>query len=466
MNFIGRLRGLLIGVMVGVVAALSSPVAYAGGYVSSEGAAEAACQASIAAFNAQNPGSYQCAADPSQGPDTLSSQTMNTYYNTWQDVDTWSYPASGPPVNPCMAIPSVPSTYLRGKYLVGFSAPEMSPASAGPQISCAISFIPLSPPILDPNSGQWYTFVSATPSGNPAGGTGVTDGNGDTPSPEPPIPTMPMVTVTATPQVCGGGSCYDAASNQFAAVDSDGNQIILPGPTADSSAGGCTSGANSSICGGSPNAPLPPAPPNSPISSPPTQVQNVDTFTQANPTTGANQTVTIATYSASPGGTTSGQGPGDSGPPKTAPASGSSSGTGTYGSGVNCGTPPACTGDVPTCGVVQQVWFTRCGATLEDPDATGQPDWTKPNPANETAWAVTPAQNSDVFTSNTTGTSGLDSAGWHGNTCPILPTVDTGFGVYQIGDQESFCNWLAAIRACVLVFGAYLAVRILGGSKA
>jgi len=462
--FFRRLIGFFFGVCVAFVATLiSSSVVYASSNPSYD-AAIAACQAvepsspSLPAGTCEN-----MAGDPGD----VRYWYINVYGQNAGD-GVWSFTGSvpAPPTNPCLAIPSVPRTYLQGKYLSGFSAPEMSPASAGPQVSCAITYTPLSPPILDPNSGEWYTYVSAVPSGNPAGGPGVTDGNGDAPDPQPPTPTMPAVNVTATPQICGGGSCYDAATNQYAALDSSGNQIVLPGPTADSAAGGCTSGGNSSICGGSPNAPLPPSPPNSPISSPPTQVQSVDTYTQANPTTGANYTVTVSTYSAAPGGTTSGQQPGDSGP-KSAPASSSSTaGTGSYGGGTDCNTPPACSGDVVACGAATTQWATTCkihtdlAGTGPAPSGTSLATGSGYNQAS-----VWPTQTPGNTPGDAANTGVYDSTGFGiGTTCPMTDmTVPLWGGRSMTLPFAELCTPLSWLGYLVLAFAYFSAAKITMG---
>jgi hypothetical protein len=374
-----------------------------------------------------------------------------------------------PAANPCQtAWPSTPIN-ADGSVTTGTTMCRPgTPDSNGATPSCEVSMTPTGPPTFDGSAGKWYTPITVAASGDICGADpGIKNAGGTTPnSPPDNIPLQPPTNVTPAPSICGDGTCYNPNNQDFCAT---GGSPCIPAATGDGP-GGCNSVGDVTICAGTPNAP---APPIAAVPDPPTEIQSDDGYKQANPTTGAVIPVSVPVYSTgaqstggagtlSPGSATGPAGTGTS----SAPASSSTAGKGSYGGGGDCNTPPACTGDAVMCGVVQQTWYVRCGKSLEDKNGNGQPDWTELSDADNAPYAVTPAANADVITTNTVDTGVIDQTSWAGNSCPSLPSAVTEFGTLVLGDQDFFCNWLAAIRAIVLLAGSFISVRILTGSQA
>jgi len=254
-------------------------------------------------------------------------------------------------------------TFLQGKALVGFSFPEpyTDPVS-GLTIQCAMTFTPLSPPTLNPNSGEWETRGMFSASGNLANGSGWKDGSGATPSPAPQAPTLPDPG-KVSPDICGGGSCYDPNTDQYCGT-SGGAQFCVSGSTARSAAGGCTSSGGATVCAGSPTPPNPSA---SAVPNPLTSIRSSDQTTQANTSTGALQVVTTNVYGL-PGTTiTSGAKTGDVTPPASA-SSTAGDGTSSSGGG-DCNTPPIVGNSPALAQIALQTWKTRCA--IEANNSTG-----------------------------------------------------------------------------------------------
>lgn len=356
------------------------------------------------------------------------------------------------------------SIYTPGKILQGFKlcSRQNLPGGAPGQVSCSRSFTPSGAPTLNPYSGQWETFgtlaASSSLCGSGASDGGWTKSDGTTAENVPtntPPPVADAPPPPDPPKLCGGGSCYDPKSDTACAVVG-GGQVCVSGAAGRSPAGACVSSSGGSICSGSPTAPLPGAPPASPISDPATEIKSTDKLTQADPVTGQNKTVTTNVYT--PGNTPaeSGAGEGDSQPPTQDPDKGSASG------GQDCNSPPICSGDAPTCAVVNQVWLSRCGAPKDDKsdkNGNGQPDWTEVQPGDDAQYATDDTPASSVFSTETTGVENIDQTSWAGNTCPTLPVV-TVFGHPWSFDQNLFCQWLAMIRPIFLLVCGFIAIKI------
>lgn len=125
---------------------------------------------------------------------------------------------------------------------------------------------------------------------------------------------------------------------------------------------------------------------------------------------------------------------------------------GTASGGADCTSPPSCTGDAPTCMVVQQTWALRCN----------QPEWTKVKDSDGDQYKTPTVNRSDVFKTETIDPSALNQSSWAGNTCPDLGTAQI-FGTSWSPDSTLFCRWLQYIRAVVLLAGAVCSCLILAG---
>lgn len=376
---------------------------------------------------------------------------------------------------------SIPKTWSDGKILTGTTmCQNVADLETGATVQCQRTITPVSPPVWNPASQVWQTVVSIGASSTLCGSNGgsnpsgsVYDPTGNVDNSVPPIPDPPVT--TAAPMPCGGGSCYDPNTDQYCST-TGGQQICVPGATARNEPGACVSAGNGTICAGSPNAPQPPAPPASPISDPPSMIDNIDKTTQADPTSGANQTVTTVVYSVpgtpvSNGATGGSSSPGSSSSSSAPASSSSTAGKGTASGGGDCSAPPVCTGNQVQCMQVQQAWADRCSQRWDE-DANGQPNWTKVSSSDSAPYATT-----DTPLSSVTGTvgdgraqgdpgitdlSGLDTSGLGaGNTCPPLPTFTMFGSTITLGDQTFFCNWLSVIRAIVLLAAAFISARVL-----
>lgn len=285
---------------------------------------------------------------------------------------------------------------------------------------------------------------------------------------------------TPKPSICTDGTCYNPETDGYC-YKAGGASTCVSGATArgegtgagDTPGGGCASGGNATICAGK-DPPKPPPPPDSPISDPTSEINSADRYTETHSTgtvgggsgQSTNNTVQANVYGAGNSPTTSGQQPGDVGP---APASSSGAppgdddgkGKGSASGGGTCGSPPVCSGDAPTCAVVTQTWLARCGSTLGDANGNGQPDWTEIDKTKDDGYGVEETGLSSVFGEVTVDGSGLDTSGWVGNSCPALPQA----GMLHLDEYQTFfCDWLALVRAIVLICAAFVSVRIMAGS--
>lgn len=443
----------------GLLASVYSPRAAAANYPAWADA-WAACQSSQAAWTAQNPmppGNYWAECHTMASPAKLVLLQYRAVSTGWGTLASFNYDGPVPPANPCTAAYTPQRIYNEGKITQGASiCGRATDAFSGGTVQCALTFTPISPPTQNQNSGGWETYGTLAPSGNVCGGTEGDpwkDGNGGAMNPAPPVPTLPATDVPAPPQICGGGSCYDAKNDKYCA-SSGGAQFCVSGATARSAAGGCVSSGDATICAGSPNAPKPPAPPASPITDPPTQIKAQDNTTQADKVTGTPQNVSTTVYAQPSAPVDSGQKPGDKGPPAKDPAEpekASASG------GQDCNTPPICTGDAPTCMVVSQVWLDRC---------KGDPDWTKIKPGDGDQYATGETSAGEVMSTETVDASKIDQTSWAGNSCPQLPTVMV-FGKPWSMDQGYFCESLDVFRNIFIFVCGFIAVCIVavGGKR-
>lgn len=385
------------------------------------------------------------------------------YSSTIHTVTHLDFPYRGavPPENPCGSLATV-SIFLDGKVLSGYSFPQSAVDQVtGATVQCAMTATPKGAPVWNQWSNKWQTYAQLSPTGDLAGGDGVTDGSGagvaDVPVP-PSYDNQPT-----TPGVCGGGSCYDAASDQYCA-SSGGSQYCVSGAAARSSSGGC-SGSAAVTCGGSPSAPLPAQ---SQVPDPATQAVGSDHYTQADPQTGTSVPVVVNVYkgATNPNGVTSGQQSGDSGP-ASASSTGNADGS-SYSGGGDCNSPPVCSGDAAMCGAARTQWATTC-QVHKDLAGTGQP--------SDFDTLKTKYSQSDVWSDPDTSMDGTEGGqanqgnynqsgfGWS-RACPLqdwhIELGDFGSFTVPLQDKCYVGDW---IRYLVIGMGLFLAAIITAGGK-
>ncbi len=419
--------------------------------------AQAKCDAGKA--NSYNPALFHCALHSGGGAIDLLRNSDNAI------AASYAFCAGDPSPNVCSSLPSV-TISVTGQWSVGQGFPQRyTDPNTGSVVGCKMVATNVGAPTLNPYDGKWYSRVSFVPNANPVGGDAAQDGvvkNADGSTPNPAIPTVPTPAPTTSqpsPKACGGGSCYDANTDTWYALDGSGNQISVSGNAARSPGGSCISSGNATLCAGTPTAPSPMPPPSTPITDPPSQVRSSDKTMQINPVTGLPVTVTTVTYS-TPGGTTSsGQKPGDQGP-----ASSSTAPTppNTANGGGDCGSPPVMGGDAALAMIARQQWLTRCGPDKADKNGNGQPDWTEVKDSDGDQYNTPTVNQGDVFKSETIDASNLNQSSWAGNTCPDLGTAQV-FGTSWTPDTTLFCRWLLFIRGAVLLGAAILSCLILAG---
>ncbi|MCW0386835.1 hypothetical protein NB722_001374 [Xanthomonas sacchari] len=168
--------------------------------------------------------------------------------------------------------------------------------------------------------------------------------------------------------------------------------------------------------------------------------------------------------------------------------------------GGDCKTPPVVSGDQALAMVATQTWATRCAVeagnatkvtgdigdcksafTVEGDNAQAHelralraercgesPAWVKPKSGE--------GSNGDPYGGSTDGKDGpgtwslkvdsrlLDTSGFLGGSCPTLGTLDFGrFGQVSLDGTTWWCPLIAAMRAVMLLMGAFIAVRLLLG---
>jgi len=278
-----------------------------------------------------------------------------------------------------------------------------------------------------------------------------------TTTPEPPM---------ASGRLCGGGSCYDTATNNYCAV-SGGAQLCVKGPTSGGGGGGgCGSSGDTTLCAGNP----PPMPPNPPIADPVTDIGASDTYGHQSGN-GPVTNVTVNNYNNSGAAPSNGATSGDTAPS----ASGSGSGSGgnpapsgsTGGSGDptsasgggTCNTPPICEGAAATCMVVTQTWLARCQG---DGSASNDGDTSVPGLDGIGDGTVT-GGGKPWFQDGGSIMSKLDATGLGGaGVCPAMPTISIPMA-NVVFDQEwpQWCEILNAAGVVILLLAGFIALRII-----
>ena len=298
-------------------------------------------------------------------------------------------------------------------------------------------------------SGSWFASLKSV-TYVPTGGTCAGD------VPPPPIP----------PHLCGGSSCIETGGSDFCAKASDGTVVCVPRPNP-GAPGTCSSGGGTTLCAGNP----PPLPPNPPIVDPATDIAGTDTYGhQSGSGTINNTTVNNFNNTGSPASNGGASGDAGNAPGSPAAPPGSPNGPpkpegeadhGSYSGGGDCNTPPICSGDKPTCGVVDQVWLSRCKGPGKA-SSSAQPEWTKVGPGDAAVYDDVPAAEPGFVEEKVVDASMIESTGWVGNSCPALPQA----GPLHLEEYQDFwCAWLSKIRAVFLIFGAFVAVKIIAGGR-
>lgn len=478
-----RLSALAFGIVVGAVAMFASPSVYA----ATAAQAQANCQleANSLGYGANcvvwTQAKNQSGGDPN----------YYGYKVVWADGSAaggwYGFTGAPPQPNPCASLAGFSEDFAYGK---GQSLPTLPGQikrevpdgnNDGGFVACYGTFAASGTPTMDAY-GWLHVHATLTWSGNAGTSDGATAG-GDSyiGSNGAPMSPAPQTSPGQSPQLCGGGSCYDPNSNQFCGV-SGGSQFCLPGNTASSAAGGCVAAGGSMLCGGSPSPPSPLGQSGSTITNPGTQIQSSDQYTQADGSTGALSKVTINTY-AGPGATVSSgatststaasnssqlkTGPASSS--TSAPASSSSASGDSYGGGTDCNTPPVCRGDAVMCGETLQEWRTMCSAHTDMQGVIGDGKGPPTFASDSTKYSQ-----SDVWqqqsTGNTTGDAAnngnYDSSGFgYGTTCPLqdlnIPFQNSSF-VVPLSEGCVIGPWL---RAVIIGFALFSAAVITAGGR-
>lgn len=152
------------------------------------------------------------------------------------------------------------------------------------------------------------------------------------------------------------------------------------------------------------------------------------------------------------------------------PGSGSGNGN-TSGGGGNCSTPPSSSGDAILAQIAYQAWATRCaveglGKGVGKGDGQGgQPDWTKgdapPVPGGSDDGDIAGAKRFGIGI----GPGLLDDSDiFGGGSCPQFSFQIAGTTISS-SEYPEWCNVVAIMRALILIFGAFTALRILMGSE-
>jgi len=398
-------------------------------------------------------------------PKPQANATYNAWCSVFQGVNKSCYIFFGdapPPPNPCEQAWPATTIVTNGKITAGSSTCSGAVpdgGGAGGTVQCALSINPESPPTLDPQTGNWSTWVTVGASGNTCGATNtdVTDGNGDKINPTPFIPTLPPTTVTPPPALCTGGACYDPKADQYCGT-SNGVQFCVPGASARTTAGACGSGGAGIMCAGTPNAPG--APPNK-VADPATQIRTSDKFTQADPVTGQVIPVNVVVW-ATQGTPTNGARPGDSAPAPASTAPKPPDGK-SYGGGTDCVTPPACSGDVVMCGAARTQWATTCQVHKDLAGMTAPPSLTDGQHTSSDVWSDGTATGDAVGDAANAGNYDTSGMGFS-TTCPLhdMDVPLPGGRSFAIKFSAG-CEVGGWIKAMVLAFALFAAARITAG---
>lgn len=172
----------------------------------------------------------------------------------------------------------------------------------------------------------------------------------------------------------------------------------------------------------------------------------------------------------------------DGGPQGNGPGEGSGNGN-TSGGGGNCASPPTSTGDAILAQIAYQTWATRC-AIEGAKDGNGNLKTTQGGSGTGTGDGEGEDNNgTDFGTSNPPAPEEFDpgqhkrfgipidaslldtEAIFGAGTCPVLSVTVYG-KTFSTSEFAGWCDLLRIIRALVLIFGAFTALRILMGHNA
>lgn len=366
-----------------------------------------------------------------------------------------------PPSNPCTSLAGYNGdfSYSPGQNLPLQRDMDVTDSNTGMTVTCHATMKWSGNPTMDAYR-HLHVQLSLTWDANP----GTNDGNASGSSAYlgadgKALTPQPVVTQGPSPQLCGGGSCYDPNAGTFSTVGPAGS-ASLPDSVANSSSGGCSSSGSVTMCAGSPTPPLPPAPPVSQITDPATQVQGSDTYQQQNPITGAMSGVTVTTYAApgskSSSGSTSTSQPANSSGPGAPASSSSSAGDGVSGGG-SCTSPPACTGDAVQCAVVSQTYDTRCNVSQVHTDLAGTQS---PPQSGQHQESEVDGGTTDIGSQ----AGNLDTGGLgYSSACPFGKVAFAVGGYDASIDLTIICEWQGWMSGLVLVLASLKCADILGG---
>lgn len=448
-----------------------------------QSAANQKCQTTLAGYLQQWPGgsaSPSCALQLSPNGDGLYGFFVHYFVSGGVDKQFF-FAFDGAAVdNPCTSLvgSSDDIVYNPGQGTPAGGVTYVTDSVTGANVGCPFTLSWSAPTAVEDAYGHLHIHYTQTYTGNVAtsgshGATGTSqydDQSGNVLVPQP------TATQGPSPQLCGGGSCYDPNANQFCA-SSGGSQFCVSGSTASSSQGGCSSSGGGTLCAGSPTAPSPVGTSGSQVTNPTTQIQSSDQYTQANAATGALSTVTVNSYQAPGGSVSSGASSSstkaaNSGSASTQPASSSSSGNNdSFGGGGDCNTPPVCSGDAVMCGVAREAWQTSCNVSVQTTALAGSnPSQQPPTFASD----QTKYSQSDVWQQPSSGNTAGDAANQgsydqtgfgYSTTCPMTDlTVSIGTVGSVVIPFSDGCVIGPWIYWLVIGFSLYRAARITAGS--
>jgi hypothetical protein len=129
------------------------------------------------------------------------------------------------------------------------------------------------------------------------------------------------------------------------------------------------------------------------------------------------------------------------------------------GGSADCSTPYTVTGDPVAAATLKEAWEARCNkegpAWGKTPDgATGQENGDDAEKGKVKGVVM--------------GLNMLDSSGLFGpQSCPVLGTIDLGDwgGTIDLDSDDFFCKFVILVHGIMLLLGAWIAFRILGGDK-
>lgn len=288
-----------------------------------------------------------------------------------------------------------------------------------------------SKPAITIGGRTYYSGVGATPTG-----ATCAHGSGDGPG---------VVSNDDCQQIGGLTQCVKS-DGRHCAVSSSGKQHCWTPTEAGTKASG-NEGATKSPANTNVNVP-----PKSPTNGGDWEqtAQGTSSTTVGGSTTNYNITNWSSTYGPEgSGGTGSGDGEGE----------GEGDGHGTIGGDGECGGSFTCTGGDPVlCAIAKQQYLARCeGKSRFDGDAA-------PFPGNGDGGAGEDPDPAETHKTVGIGVGMLDETGFGaGSACPVLPTFQVWGMSIDFDPDGKFCRILAVVRACFILLGAFLALRILMG---